>query len=64
MVDMTELLVNEIMDAQADNQRNGYRECKLVISVGIINLRIPKLRALMPMENRQLHQFFMAFEPM
>ena len=58
MVNMTELirvmaesLVNEIMDAQADeaceagNQRNGYRERKLVTSVGTINLRIPKLRA-------------------
>lgn len=58
MVNMTELirvmaesLVNEIMDAQADeaceagNQRNGYRERKLATSVGAINLRIPKLRA-------------------
>lgn len=58
MVNMTELirvmaesLVNEIMDAQADeaceagNQRNGYRERKLAASVGTINLRIPKLRA-------------------
>ena len=58
MVNMTELirvmaesLVNEIMDAQADeaceagNQRNGYRERKLTTSVGTINLRIPKLRA-------------------
>ena len=58
MVNMTELirvmaesLVNEIMDAQADeacesgNQRNGYRERRLVTSVGTINLRIPKLRA-------------------
>lgn len=58
MVNMTELirvmaesLVNEIMDAQADeaceagNQRNGYRERKLATSVGTINLRIPKLRA-------------------
>ena len=48
---MTESLVNEIMDAQADdacesgNQRNGYRERKLVTSIGTINLRIPKLRA-------------------
>ena len=48
---MAESLVNEIMDAQADeacesgNQRNGYRERKLVTSVGTINLRIPKLRA-------------------
>ena len=48
---MAESLVNEIMDAQADeacesgNQRNGYRERRLVTSVGTINLRIPKLRA-------------------
>lgn len=48
---MAELLVNEIMDAQADeaceggNRRNGYRERKLVTSVETINLRIPKLRA-------------------
>lgn len=48
---MAESLVNEVMDAQADeaceggNQRNGYRERKLVTSVGTINLRIPKLRA-------------------
>ena len=47
---MAEALVNEIMDAQAEdacvdgNQRNGYRERTLVTSVGIINLRIPKLR--------------------
>ena len=45
-----EALVNEIMDAQADeacaegNQRNGYRERTLVTSVGPITLRIPKLR--------------------
>lgn len=58
MVNMTELirviaesLVNEIMDAQADeaceagNRRNGYRERGLVTSVGTINLRIPKLHA-------------------
>ncbi len=48
---MAETLVNEIMDAQADeaceggNRRNGYRERKLVTSVGTINLRIPKPRA-------------------
>ena len=48
---MAESLVNEIMDAQADeacnagNRRNGYRERKLATSVGTINLRIPKLRA-------------------
>lgn len=47
---MAESLVNEIMDAQADeaceagNQRNGYRECRLTTSVGAITLRIPKLR--------------------
>lgn len=48
---MAESLVNEIMDAQADeaceggNRRNGHRERKLVTGVGAINLRIPKLRA-------------------
>ena len=47
---MAESLVNEIMDAQAEdacaegNQRNGYRERQLTTSVGTINLRIPKLR--------------------
>ncbi len=47
---MAESLVNEIMDAQAEdacadgNQRNGYRERRLTTSVGTINLRIPKLR--------------------
>ncbi|WP_304902688.1 transposase, partial [Adlercreutzia caecimuris] len=47
---MAESLVNEIMDAQAEdacadgNQRNGYRERTLATSVGAINLRIPKLR--------------------
>lgn len=48
---MAESLVNEIMDAQADeaceggNRRDGHRERKLVTGVGTINLRIPKLRA-------------------
>lgn len=47
---MAESLVNEIMDAQAEdacadgNQRNGYRERTLTTSVGQITLRIPKLR--------------------
>lgn len=47
---MAEALVNEIMDAQAEdacadgNQRNGYRERTLITSVGPISLRIPKLR--------------------
>lgn len=47
---LAESLVNEIMDAQAEdacvggNQRNGYRERTLITSVGPINLRIPKLR--------------------
>lgn len=47
---MAESLVNEIMDAQAEdacadgNQRNGYRERTLITSVGKISLRIPKLR--------------------
>lgn len=46
---MAESLVNEIMDAQAEdacaegNQRNGYRERTLITSVGTIHLRIPKL---------------------
>lgn len=48
---MTESLVNEAMDAQADeaceagNQRNGYRERRLATAAGTINLRIPKPRA-------------------
>lgn len=48
---MAELLVNEIMDARADeargsgSRRNGHRERKLVASVGAANLRIPKLLA-------------------
>lgn len=48
---MAESLVNEIVDARADeaceggSRRNGYRERKLVTSVGTINLGIPKLRA-------------------
>lgn len=43
-------LVNEVMDAQADelcgsqNSRNGYRERKLNTLVGEIVLKIPKLR--------------------
>ncbi len=47
---MAESLVNEIMDAQAEeacaegNRRNGYRERSLATSVGRITLRIPKLR--------------------
>ena len=58
MVNIAELIrvmagsiANEIMDAQADEvcesgkQLNGYRERKLVTSVGTINLKIPKLRA-------------------
>ena len=48
---LAEALVNEIMDAQAEdacaegNQRNGYRERRLLTSVGRITLRIPKLRS-------------------
>ena len=48
---MAESLVNEIMDARADeacengNRRNGHRERKLVSSIDTIDLRIPKLRA-------------------
>lgn len=47
---VAESLADEIMDAQAEgacadgNQRNGYRELALVASVGVTNLRIPKLR--------------------
>ncbi len=47
---LAEALVNEIMDAQAEdacaegNRRNGYRERRLLTSVGRITLRIPKLR--------------------
>lgn len=47
---MAQSLVNEIMDAQAEdacadgNQRNGYRERRLLTSVGEITLKIPKLR--------------------
>lgn len=47
---MAESLVNEIMDAQVEDacadgsQRNGYRERWLTTSVGVINLRAPKLR--------------------
>ena len=48
---ITESLVNEIMDPRGDeargncNRRNGYRERKLVTSIGTIDLRAPKLRA-------------------
>lgn len=48
---MAESLVNEIMDARADeaceggNRRDGHRERKLATGVGTINLGIPKLRA-------------------
>ena len=48
---LAESLVNEIMSAEADqlceatgNSRNGYRERKLVTCVGVLTLRIPKLR--------------------
>ena len=47
---MTKSLVNEIMDTRGDearascNRRNGYRERKLVTSVGTIDLRVLKLR--------------------
>ena len=45
-----EAMVDQTMDWQADelcgegNRRNGYRERKLVTTVGEITLRIPKLR--------------------
>ncbi len=48
---MAESLVNEIMDARADetreggNRRDGHRERELATGVGAINLGIPKLRA-------------------
>ena len=48
---MAESLVNEAMDARADeaceggNRRNGYRERRLAAGVGAIDPRIPKLRA-------------------
>ena len=48
---LAESVVNEVMSAEADqlcgatgNSRNGYRERKLTTCVGILNLRIPKLR--------------------
>ena len=48
---LVEAALNEIMDVQAGeacadsgNARNGYRERKLVTTVGTLNLRIPKLR--------------------
>ena len=48
---LAEVLVNQIMDAEADqlceggaNSRNGYRERRLVTCVGEITMRIPKLR--------------------
>lgn len=57
-IDMLELLrrraeqvVNAAMDAEADqlcgdgaNTRNGYREHGLIICVGTLTLRVPKLR--------------------
>ena len=49
---LAEVLVNQIMDAEADqlceggaNSRNGYRERGLDTCVGRITLRIPKLRS-------------------
>ena len=47
---MAESLVNEIMDAQAEdacadgNRRNGYRERRLAICDGTMTLPIPKLQ--------------------
>ena len=48
---LVEVALNEIMDIQADeactegnNSRNGYRDRKLITTVGTLNLRIPKLR--------------------
>lgn len=52
MRQLTESVVNEIMDVAADqmcaassNSRNGYRERKLQTCVGTIALRVPKLRS-------------------
>ena len=49
---LAEVLVNQIMDAEADqlceggaNSRNGYRERELATCVGTITMRIPKLRS-------------------
>ena len=49
---LAELLVNQVMDAEADqlceggaNSRNGYRKRELVTCVGTITMKIPKLRA-------------------
>ena len=48
---MAESLVNEIMDARADeaceggDRRNGHRERKLAAGAGAVNLGIPKPRA-------------------
>ena len=49
---LAESVVNEIMSAEADqlcgatgNSRNGYRDRRPVTCVGVLNLRIPKLRA-------------------
>lgn len=48
---LAESVVNEIVSAEADqpcgatgNSRNGYRERRLTTCVGVLNLRIPKLR--------------------
>ena len=48
---LAESIVNEIMSAEADqlcgatgNSRNGYRDRRLTTCVGVLNLRIPKLR--------------------
>ncbi len=48
---LAESVVNEVMSAEADqlcgatgNSRNGYRERGLVTCVGVLSLRIPKLR--------------------
>jgi putative transposase len=48
---LAESVVNEIMSAEADqlcevtgNSRNGYRDRRLTTCVGVLNLRIPKLR--------------------
>lgn len=49
---LAEAVVNEIMSAEADqlcgatgNSRNGYRDRRLTTCVGVLNLRIPKLRS-------------------
>ena len=47
---LAESIVNEVMDVEADleceggNQRNGYRERRIMTVIGEVTLRIPRLR--------------------